>query len=191
MNVTAHPLLGYYTPKGFGAFGYAVCHKGVLPQVKEQRLTIASLSPKLIDYLVIDNAGPSEHATRRFSFEGLPIHRIEQMLSALYFGRTSRFRMSGPSIGRVEHILGREGENYLGRGSTSQWLEDCEVDVTVAPSGVTIEFQGSLDRQGFLDEVVPELYMPSYAVRCRISWQVACFYFSPNMLDVLFAKFGS
>lgn len=181
-----HPLLGDYTYNKFGAVGFAICHSGVLPMVENGRIAINAIGREANAGLVIDDSPPEGLPRRRFALGAAPMSQLEFMIPREKGLAPVEFFVRGPFIGRVDHVIGRGGEDYLGQGSTSQDFADCSLQLSADTSGILFDFQGTLSRQGFLDDVVLSLYQPAYAVRFFMTWQVARFFLQPNTLSLLY-----
>ena len=175
-----HPLLGDYDKNKFGGNGFAACFADSPTPLQEWRIAVNAITRGDGARLAIDDAPPEGLARRRYGFDGLPLAQIERMLPWQDDVSTASCYIRGPHVGRVEHVLGPGAGDYRDQGSTSQNFADCTLDLSSDAWGIVFDFSGSLLTQGFLRDVVPSLRMACYAVRFRMTWDVARFSSTPT-----------
>jgi hypothetical protein len=187
-----NPLYGDLGASSFGATGYAVCYRGIAPdRPEERRIGVTAPWRDHWQAFGISDGPPEGFSNRHFSFQGFPRQYLELILpTQQYMSPVVHAAISGPAIGEVSHVMGRGGEDYIGRGSTSQHLVNIDLTIEVTKDGMCFDFTGELRGSGFLgDDVVPELRQDGYIVRCRLTWEVARFLFNHNTMMCLYSKF--
>lgn len=189
MSMLDHPLFGDYAFNKFGVIGSAICYDDIRPVMPDNRISVHALGWGSPRSLAFSDGPPEGHPRRRFQF-GIPLRQIELMLPWREGTDATVYFVQGPHIGQVDHVLGREAEDYIDKGSTAQMLADCTLRISADAAGLIFEFAGSLSNEGFLRPVEPTLKKDAYVVRAQVAWQAARFFFSTNSLVVMFDKFG-
>jgi hypothetical protein len=130
--------------------------------------------------------------SQEYTYTGHVPHFYFKVLTKKFFQqsfKTAEFSFSAEeeNIGHVRHVVGRSGEEYIGRGSTNQSIGTLELQGKFDPAGLMLRIRGTLSKSGGKSwqdaTVAPELAKDGYDIEIRAPWRVIRFIF-----DVLYVQ---
>ena len=183
-----HPTLGDYSNGSFGGEGFFVSFSGDKPETSERRLSIKSLN-RGEQFLTFRSEPPeSLHQGQVASFGGISLDAIEIAVPWRSESHSGRISLSSPHCGHLYHI--NDGHRQKDHdGGTSQEVVSCELTLSLDSAGLVFDLVGKLSANaGFGATVDPALFRESYAIRYRMTLDVARYFLSVNTLYLLAEK---
>jgi hypothetical protein len=144
-----------------------------------------------VDFSILDGALNVSNFTRWkeryqpeapwFSFTAVTHHFFRTMIGSR---SAFEFTLTNHAIGHVEHVLGRDLENYVGQGTTSQMIVSLHAEGQFTPYGLSLRLRGDLAVQEgqFEQAVVPSLAKDSYDISVESSWNAVRFLLRNHLL---------